>query len=78
MEKSVKIYSTPSCPYCKMAKEFLKNNNISYDEVDVSNDEEAIKEMVDKSGQMGVPVIEIDGQIIVGFDEEEIRKALGI
>lgn len=76
--KKVKIYSTPTCPYCAQAKQFFKQNSIEYSDVDVSKDEKAAKEMIDKSGQMGVPVIDIDGKIIVGFDREKIKKALGI
>ncbi len=73
----VKIYSTSTCPYCEMAKEYLKERNVQYEERDVSSDEAAQKEMIAKSKQMGVPVIEIDGKIIVGFNQEEIDKALG-
>jgi len=73
---TVKIYTTPTCPWCKKTKEFLKENNVEYEEADVASDEKAGKEMVDKSGQMGVPVLDIDGTIIVGFDEEKLRKAL--
>ena len=74
----IKIYSTPSCPYCFTLKEFLKQNNIEFEDIDVSKDEKALKEMVEKSGQMGVPVVEIDGQIVVGFDKEKISKILNI
>jgi len=76
MAKKVTIYSTPTCTYCKAAKEFFKENKISYKEIDVSKDQKAAKEMVDKSGQMGVPVILIDGKILVGFDQEKVEKAL--
>jgi len=72
----IKIYTTDSCPYCGMVKEFLKKSNVDFQEVDVSNDQEAASEMIEKSGQSGVPVIEIDGKIIVGFDVPEIKKAL--
>ncbi|MAG08733.1 NrdH-redoxin [Candidatus Woesearchaeota archaeon] len=72
----VKVYSTPTCPFCIKAKEFLKEHNIEFEDIDVSNNQEASKEMVDKSGQMGVPVIDIDGEIIIGFDVERIGKAL--
>ncbi len=78
MNKKIKVYSTPTCPYCKMAKKFLDKNKIEYENIDVSVDQVAAKEMVDKSGQMGVPVILIDEKIIVGFNKEEIKKALGI
>lgn len=76
MAKSVKVYSTSTCPYCHMAKDFLAKNNIQFEDIDVGADPEAGKEMVERSGQMGVPVIDIDGQIIVGFDREAIQKAL--
>jgi glutaredoxin-like YruB-family protein len=72
----IKIYTTEACPYCGMAKEFLKKSKIDFQEVDVSNNQEAAMEMIEKSGQSGVPVIEIDGKIIVGFDLPEIKKAL--
>ena len=72
----MKIYTTPTCAYCKLAKEFFKQNNIVYQEGDVARDEAAAKEMVEKSGQMGVPVIDIDGQIIIGFDRQALKKAL--
>ncbi len=74
----VKIYSTSSCPYCDMAKDFFKQNGIEFEEVDVGNDREAAIEMIDKSGQMGVPVIDIDGKIIIGFNAKEIKKALNL
>jgi len=74
----VKIYSTPTCVYCKMAKEFFAKNNVAYEEVNVAGDQTALKEMVDKSHQMGVPVIDINGSIIIGFDKGNIQKALGM
>ena len=74
----VKIYSTPTCPYCKNAKEFFKENNIKYEDIDVAGNQEAANEMIQKSGQMGVPVIEIDNQIILGFDLPKVKKALGM
>lgn len=74
--KKVKIYTTPTCPYCEMAKTFFRENNIEYEEIDVSSDREAAIEMIEKSGQMGVPVIEIDDKIIVGFDVSAIKKTL--
>jgi len=70
------IYSTPSCPYCSSAKEFLKENKIDFEVIDVSKDQSKAQEMIEKSGQMGVPVLDINGTIIVGFDKEAIRKAL--
>lgn len=76
MAKTVKIYSTSTCPYCIRAKQFLKENNISFEDVDVSADQDAAQEMVEKSGQMGVPVLDIGGEIIVGFDKQKIKQAL--
>lgn len=73
---TIKIYTTSSCPWCKKAKEFFKEKNISFEEVDVTQDEKGRDEMVEKSGQMGVPVIDIDGEILVGFNPEAIMKAL--
>jgi glutaredoxin 3 len=78
MAKAVTVYSTPTCPYCKMAKEYMKDNNVDFKEVDVAADEKAAEEMIEKSGQMGVPVIDIGGEIIVGFDREAIKKALDL
>lgn len=78
MEKKVKIYSTPFCIYCKMAKEFLKKNKINFEESDVSKDEKSREEMMNKSHQMGVPVIDIDGEIFVGFNRPELERALGL
>lgn len=78
MAQSVTVYSTSTCPYCKMVKDFLRQNNIAFVEVDVAQDQRAAQEMVNKSGQMGVPQLEIDGQIIVGFDRPAIKKALNL
>jgi len=78
MAKTVKVYSTPTCPYCVRVKQFLKENNVVFEDFDVSADQIKADEMVEKSGQIGVPVIDIDGEIIVGFDKEEIKKALGL
>jgi glutaredoxin-like YruB-family protein len=72
------VYSTSWCPWCTRTKEFLKENKIAFKDINVEKDQKATKEMMDKSGQMGVPVIDIDGTIIVGFNESEIRKALKI
>ncbi len=74
----VTIYSTPTCPWCKKTKEFLKANNIEFENKDVSSDDVAKKTMIEKSGQMSVPVTDIDGTIIVGFDVDKIKSALGI
>jgi glutaredoxin 3 len=78
MAKEVKVYSTPTCPWCIRAKQFLKENNIYFQDIDVSIDQLATDEMVKKSGQMGVPVLDIDGQVIVGFDKEKIKQLLGL
>ena len=75
---NVKVYSTSTCPYCAMAKEFLKKNNIQFENIDVGINRQASREMMDKSGQMGVPVLDIDGEIIVGFDKDAISKTLNI
>ena len=72
----IKVYSTPSCPYCNMTKQFLREHNIEFEDIDVSQDQAAAIEMVQKSGQMGVPVIDIDGEIIIGFDLPRIKRAL--
>ncbi|MCX6777669.1 MAG: glutathione S-transferase N-terminal domain-containing protein [Candidatus Micrarchaeota archaeon] len=72
----VKVYSTPTCPYCVKAKDFLKENKIPYKDINVGQDREAAEYMIEKTDQMGVPVIEIDGKFIVGFDKEAIKKEL--
>ncbi len=72
----VKVYSTKTCPWCVKLKEFLKEKNIEFEDIDVGADQKAAEEMVKKSGQMGVPVSDINGKIIVGFNQEEIEKAL--
>ncbi len=74
----VTVYSTPTCVYCVTLKKFLEEKGVEYEEIDVSADDVAAKEMVEKSGQMGVPVVEIDGEVIVGFDRDKISKKLGL
>jgi glutaredoxin-like YruB-family protein len=78
MAKSVKVYSTPTCPWCIRAKQFLQENNIVFQNIDVSANQQAVDELMQKSGQMGVPVLDVDGEIIVGFDKERIKQSLGI
>lgn len=78
LNKKVLIYSTPSCHFCHIAKDFFAENGVSYEEYNVATDLTKRQEMVDKSGQMGVPVIDIAGDIIVGFDEEAISNKLGL
>jgi glutaredoxin-like YruB-family protein len=73
---SIKVYSTPNCPWCTVAKKYLNSKNVSFEELDVSLSREAANEMVRKSGQRGVPVIEINGNIVVGFNQATIDKLL--
>lgn len=73
---SVNVYSTQSCPYCTMVKNYLREKRIAYNDWDVGRDRRKADEMVRKSGQMGVPVVEINGRIIVGFNKTEIDRAL--
>ncbi len=75
---TVIIYSTPTCPYCQMAKMFLKQHNIAYTEHNVAEDMQAQKEMIEKSKQMGVPVIDINGEIVIGFDKKRMKELLKI
>ncbi len=74
----IKVFSTPTCPYCTTLKNFLKEKGIEFEDIDVSKDQKAAQEMIDKSGQMGVPVADIDGEIVVGFDRERICQLLKI
>ena len=75
---SVKVYTTISCPYCVTLENFLEEKGISFEKIDVGTDEKAREEMIKKSGQMGVPVVEIDKQIIIGFDKPKISELLKI
>ena len=74
----VRIYSTPTCVYCKTLKGYLQRHQVTFDDVDVSKDEKELQKMIKLSGQMGVPVVEIDEEIIVGFDKAKIDKLLKI
>jgi len=74
----VKIYSTPTCVYCKTLKGYLSKNKIEFEYIDVSKDEKQLQKMIKDSGQMGVPVVDIDGEIIIGFDKAKIDKLLKI
>jgi glutaredoxin-like YruB-family protein len=76
--KNVTIYSTPTCVYCNLAKDFFKENNVSFTEHNVGADAEKRSEMIEKSGQMGVPVIMIENDLIVGFDKDKISELLGL
>lgn len=73
---TVKIYTSPTCPYCLMAKKFMEKNNIEFEEIDVSSDEKIAEEIMKKSGHIGVPIIEVNGSYIAGFDEEELKRKL--
>lgn len=75
---NVTIYTTPTCHFCHQAKEFFKEHNVAYTEKDVASDLDARKEMVDKTGQLGVPVIEVDDKIMVGYDQDTLAEALGV
>jgi glutaredoxin 3 len=74
--KIVVIYSTPTCPWCKRAKDYLTRKGIAYTEYDVAADRAKAREMIQKTGQMSVPVIEVDGQVVVGFNESQLDKML--
>ncbi len=76
--KTVYIYSTPTCHYCKVAKDYLSKHDVAFTEYDVAADLEKRKEMVDKTGQMGVPVLDIDGKIVIGFNQAKIAELLEI
>ena len=78
MAKKVLIYSTPTCPWCVRVKQFLKENNVEFEDFDVGSNQIKAEEMIKKSGQMGVPVLDIEGEIIVGFDKEKIKQSLGL
>lgn len=75
---SITVYSTPTCPWCSKAKEFFKENNVEFTDINVGENQAAAKEMVEKSGQMGVPVIDLNGEFIVGFNEPKLRELLKI
>ncbi len=74
----IKVYSTPTCPWCQKTKEFLKAHKIKFQEINVAANEKAREEMIEKSGQMGVPVTDANGKIIIGYDEKELKKALNL
>jgi len=78
MVHQVKVYSTPTCPWCKRTKQFLDENKIPYQNFDVASDKDARDEMVNKTSQLGVPVVDIDGDILVGFDEKWLRQKLDL
>ncbi len=78
MAKKVLIYTTPTCPFCHQVKDYLTEKKIVFTDYDVTTDNDKAQEMIDKSGQMGVPVLDVEGKIIVGFDREAIEKELGL
>ena len=78
MKNNITIYSTPTCVYCNLAKTFFKSNNVEFTEFNVASNLEKRKEMIDLTGQMGVPVISVNGEVVVGFDEPKLKSVLGI
>ena len=78
MAHTVKMFTTPTCGYCRQAKDFFNDNNVSFSEVDVTKDQVALRDIADRSGQMGVPVIDVDGEIVIGFDRERLAQLLEI
>ncbi len=78
MDKNVSIYTTPTCHFCQMTKEYFKANNVNYAEFNVAADMEKRKEMVEKSGQMGVPVIFVNDDMVIGFDKKRLDELLGL
>lgn len=78
MEKTVTVYSTPTCHFCHAAKEFFTENNVAFEDVDVAADQAKRQEMVEMTGQMGVPVIRIGDDVIVGYDEAKVKELLGM
>lgn len=78
MEHSVIVYTTPTCSWCHAVKEHLNSHNISFEEIDIAADMEKAQELLDKSGQYGVPVLDIDGTIVVGFDRAQINSLLNL
>lgn len=77
-KRRVLVYSTPTCSYCNMAKQYFDRHKVSYRDVDVSQDQAAARQLVRRTGQMGVPVIDINGSLVVGFDRHKIDRLLNI
>ena len=77
MDKNVSIYTTPTCHYCHAAKVFFDENNVKYEEFNVAEDQEKRQEMIEMTGQMGVPVIHIGDDVVIGFDEGKLKELLG-
>ena len=78
MNSTIEIYTTPSCAYCHMAKEYFKSKGLAYEEYDVMKDVQKRQEMITETGQMGVPVIKINGKIVIGFNKGKINELLEI
>ena len=74
----VLVFTTPTCPWCQRAKSYLRSKSIPFKEVDVTRDQQAARDLVRRTGQMGVPVIEIDGRPVVGFDQRQVDRLLGL
>lgn len=74
MPKKIKVYSTPTCPYCHIVKNYLKEKGLAFEDINIAENTAAGEKMVEKSGQMGVPVLDIDGKIIIGFDKAAIDR----
>lgn len=74
----VRVFSTPTCPYCYMLKDFLAQNKVDYEDIDVSNDYNGAMEMIRLSGQRGVPVADVNGNVVVGFDQQRISRLLNL
>ncbi len=75
---NVKVYSTPTCTWCDKVKEYLTKNNVTFETIDIAADRAAAKALVEKTGQMVVPIIEIDGEYVIGFDKEQLNAKLGL
>ncbi len=75
---TVKVYSTPTCPQCHRLKDFLKENNVKFEDINVSEDPEAAEEMIKKSGQMSVPVMDIGGELVIGYDAKKTKELLNL
>lgn len=76
--KNITLYTTPTCVYCRAVKEFFKDHNIEYVEKNVAMDDQARDEMVKKAGQLAVPVVDVDGEVVIGFDRQKLSALLGI
>lgn len=77
-DKKIKVFSTPTCPYCHQLKDYLKEKEVDFEEIDVSQDQEKAEKMVEKSGQMGVPQMWVDEEIVVGFDKGKVDELLNL